>query len=414
MPRLLIITQWFDPEPTPRGLTFARELYRRGFTVEVVTGFPNYPGGKLYPGYSIKVIQREVVEGIHITRVPLYPSHDTSVPKRILNYLTFSTAALLYCLLWARRPEILYVYHPPLTSAAIGVILGILRRIPVVVDVQDIWPDTLLSTGMIESHRIISLISRVCNWVYANVNRIIVLSSGFKRLLIQRGVPGTKIDVIYNWCDETALHNSTSDLPLGLPGSGSFLILFAGTMGKAQALDAVLDAAGIVSKKASNLFFVFVGGGIEVARLKLKAKEKLLLNTVFLPRLSMSEVGSVLRRADALIVHLRKDPLFRITIPSKTQAFMATGKPIIMAVEGDAADLILDANCGILAESENPEAISSAALSLYNMSLEQRQSMGSRGRQYYLKHMSLEKGTRLLSGLLHDLATRAYRTSAVR
>ena len=114
--KVLLLTQWFDPEPTFKGLVFARELVRQGFEVEVVTGFPNYPGGKLYPGYKVRWLQRELIDGVRITRVPLYPSHDQSALGRILNYLSFATSATIYSIFGAKRPDVIYAYHPPLTT----------------------------------------------------------------------------------------------------------------------------------------------------------------------------------------------------------------------------------------------------------------------------------------------------------
>ena len=114
-PRVLLLTQWFDPEPTSKGLVFARELVLQGFDVEVVTGFPNYPGGRVYAGYKIKLIQRECIDDVQITRLPLYPNHDQSAIKRVLNYASFAASSLFYGLFMAKRADVMYAYHPPLT-----------------------------------------------------------------------------------------------------------------------------------------------------------------------------------------------------------------------------------------------------------------------------------------------------------
>ncbi len=390
--RVILLTQWFDPEPTFKGLVFARELIRLGFDVEVVTGFPNYPGGKLYPGYKVRLIQRELFEGVQVTRVPLYPSHGQSAVGRVMNYVSFAAAALFYGVFSAKRPDVIYAYHPPLTVGIAASLIRLFRRVPVVYDIQDMWPDTLRATGMVSNSRVLGVVGGICKAVYRAVDHIVVLSPGFKRLLVDRGVPEQKIDVIYNWCDETSMVNPTGDLPKDFPGSERFTIVFAGNMGKAQALDSVLDAAEIVQNKTDGICFVFIGGGVEVERLKGLAKEKRLNNVEFLQAAPMAEIGGVLRKADALLVHLRKDPLFTITIPSKIQAYMAVGRPILMAVDGDAADLVKDAGCGVLAESENPEAIADAALTLYAMSSAERDAMARRSREYYQSHLSLKVG----------------------
>ncbi len=203
--RVLLLTQWFDPEPTFKGLAFARELRRQGFDVEVLTGFPNYPTGRLYPGYRLRLLQRDVIDGISVTRVPLYPSHGHTILGRVANYGTFAVSSLLFGFGMARRADIIYAYHPPLTVGVTAAILRVLTRTPVVYDIQDMWPDTLRATGMINSDRALRLVSAVCSWVYRRVDRIVVLSPGFKRLLVRRGVPEARVEVIYNWADETSV-----------------------------------------------------------------------------------------------------------------------------------------------------------------------------------------------------------------
>ena len=390
--RILLLTQWFDPEPTFKGMVFARELVRQGFEVEVVTGFPNYPGGKVYPGYSIKLLQREVIDGVQITRVPLYPNHDQSAIKRVLNYLSFAASSLLYGLFVAKRADVIYAYHPPLTVGITACLIRLFRRIPVVYDIQDMWPDTLRATGMINSSRALNAVESVCQWVYRRVDHLVVLSPGFKCLLTQRGVPKSKIEVIYNWADESALMSPLGQVPEAFPGADRFRVVFAGNMGKAQALDAVLDAALILQKRGSRASFVMLGGGVEVNRLKARAYELMLGNVVFLPPVPMSEVGTMLAAADVLLVHLRKDPLFEITIPSKTQAYMAVGKPLLMAVNGDAADLISRAQCGLTAGSENPQALADAVDALAAMPATDLQIMGDNASRYYREALGLQVG----------------------
>ena len=359
--RILLLTQWFDPEPTFKGLVFARELVHQGFEVEVLTGFPNYPSGRVYPGYKIKLIQREIIDGVSITRVPLYPNHDQSAIKRVLNYASFAASTLFYGLFGAKRPDVIYAYHPPLTVGISASLIKLFRRVPVVYDIQDMWPDTLRATGMLSNTKLLSVVSRVCDWVYRQVSHIVVLSPGFKKLLVDRGVPDSKIDVIYNWADEAALRTPNGAAPEILCAGDKFRILFAGNMGKAQALETVLEAALILQQRKARVDFIMLGGGVEVENLKQRSKDLELTNVVFLPPVPMSEVGSYLHAADALLVHLRQDPLFEITIPSKTQAYMAAGKPLLMAVNGDAADLVVHARCGVFAESENAFALANAA-----------------------------------------------------
>lgn len=402
--RILLLTQWFDPEPTFKGLVFARELVRQGFEVEVLTGFPNYPGGKVYPGYRIKWLQREVIDGVQVTRVPLYPDHGQSAIKRVLNYVSFAASSLFYGLFMAKRADVIYAYHPPLTVGITASLLRLLRRMPVVYDIQDMWPESLRASGMLNSERILGIVENVCQWVYKHVDRIVVLSPGFKKLLISRGVEEKKIDVIYNWCDESSLEKASTTLKSQLIDKNYFNILFAGNMGKGQALTSVLDAAEILKDQENKIRFVFLGSGVETDNLKKMAGEKNLHNVIFLPRVPMAEVGPILNAANALIVHLKNDPLFRVTIPSKTQAYMAAGKPILMAVPGDAADLIEQAVCGITAISEDATSIAEAATSLSKLSQENLDEMGEKAQTFYHKNLSMKTGTKKFSKIFHQVS----------
>jgi len=390
--RVLLFTQWFDPEPTFKGLVFARELVAQGFDVEVVTGFPNYPGGKLYAGYKIKLLQREFIDGVQVTRVPLYPSHGQSGIGRVFNYVSFAASILFYGLFRAKKPDVIYAYHPPLTVGIAAALVRFFRRIPVVYDIQDMWPDTLKATGMFSNEKLLKIVSRVCDWVYGQVDQIVVLSPGFKRLLIERGVPSQKIDIIYNWCAEGVFSPASESQPKNFPVTSKFRILFAGNMGKAQSLETVIAAASLLQRNKSDVAFIFLGGGVEATRLESLAISQNLDNVFFLPAVPMSEVGAYLASADALLVHLKKDPLFTITIPSKTQAYMAARKPILMAVDGDAADLVCEAGCGVVSESDNPQALADAVQALMEMTAQKRSQMAENGLTFYQKELCLRVG----------------------
>ena len=401
--RVLLLTQWFDPEPTFKGLVFARALVKQGFDVEVVTGFPNYPGGKIYPGFKQKLIQREVIDGVKVTRLPLYPNHGQSGIGRLINYVSFAAVSLFYGLFFAKRPQVIYAYHPPLTVGIAAALIRFFRRVPVVYDIQDMWPDTLKATGMFSNDKLLGVVSRVCDWVYRRVDRLVVLSPGFKRILIERGVPEEKIEVIYNWCAEEQI-TSASVPDFSFPDASRFYILFAGNMGKAQALGSVLDAAKALQSLGRAVEFVFLGAGVEVDRLKKIAAEHALDNVSFLPAVPMAQVGQYLQAADALLVHLKKDPLFTITIPSKTQAYMAVGRPLLMAVDGDAADLVKQSGCGVVVESENAASLVSAVEVLLAASPEERALMSENGREFYQTHLSLQQGVLKFSRIFNQLA----------
>ncbi|MCL4841090.1 MAG: glycosyltransferase family 4 protein [Bryobacteraceae bacterium] len=392
--RILILSQWFDPEPGFKGMVFARELKRRGHEVEVLTGFPNYPGGRVYAGYRVRLWQREEMEGIRVNRVALYPSHDKSAWRRIGNYVSFAVSAAVLGPFLTKRPDVIYVYHPPLTAGLAGMVVGWLKRAPFVYDIQDLWPDTVGVSGMMKGGLALRVVGWFCGLVYGRAGRIVVLSPGFKRVLGERGVDGEKIEVIYNWCDEGAMKAAEADeglrAELGL-GRG-MVVMFAGTMGLAQGLDTVLEAARACEARGMEGEFVMVGGGVARARLVERARAMGLGRVRFVERQPAERMGAILALADVLLVHLRDEPLFRITIPSKTQAYLAVGKPVLMGVRGDAAEVVRRAGAGVVFEPEDVESLVRAVGEFVEMGGEERARMGAAGRRFYEEELSLGVG----------------------
>jgi glycosyltransferase involved in cell wall biosynthesis len=389
--RILFITHYFQPEPNFFfGLPFAKELVRRGHSVQVLTGFPNYPGGKIYDGYKNKIIQKEIMDGIPVFRFPLYPSHDRSSFKRILCYSTLSASMSAIAPWMIDSAEVAYVVQGPATLGLPATILKWFRRVPFVYNIQDIWPDSLLSTGMFDGGIACKMLHVWCNYVYKRAAKVTVIAPGMKKLLMERGVPQEKIEVIYNWCDDALIYRGQRNENLAgqLGFAGKYNIVFAGNMGKAQALDAVIEAAALLYTDLPKIQFVFIGSGVEVEKLQALAKQKQLNNVLFLPRKPVSEIGPILCLADILLVHLRKDPLFAITIPSKTQAYLASARPILMAVEGDASELVNQAQAGLSCEPENSQAIAAAVKQVYNMTPSQRHQLGENGRTFYDSRLS--------------------------
>ena len=402
--RILILSQWFDPEPTFKGLLFARELTARGHDVEVLTGFPNYPGGEVYPGYRIRLWSREQIDGISILRVALYPSHNRSGIHRALNYVSFALSAALIGSIMIRKPDVIYVYHPPITVGLAATVIGFLRRTPFVYDIQDLWPDTVAASGMLSSPSVLSFLGKSCKFVYRFARHIVVLSPGFREQLIARGVPSCKIDVVYNWCDENALKVKEGQEVRLARGADRFSIFFAGTMGTAQGLESVLQAAQICRRTAPTVEFVLIGGGVERPMLERMAEEMQLDNVSFLPRQPMHAMGGILAGADVLLVHLKDDPLFRITIPSKTQAYLAAGKPILMGVRGDAADLIAASGAGVACEPGDPGSIAAAVKELVDAGDIRLTEMGRNGRAFYDRELSVAVGVERFEQILKATA----------
>jgi glycosyltransferase involved in cell wall biosynthesis len=278
-----------------------------------------------------------------------------------------------------------------------------MRGVPFVYDIQDLWPDTLPTSGMFNNRFGLKLIGAWCKFTYRFADKIVVLSPGLKKVLSKRGVPDEKIEVIYNWCDDRSLGDDELDpqlvKELGL--SGNFNIVFAGNIGLGQALDSVIEAASMLKTDCPSAQIVIIGQGVELDRLKTKASN--LDNVIFLPPKPFKEIGAYLRQADALLLHLKDDPLFEITIPSKLQAYLAIGRPIIVGVKGSAAKLVDEAGAGLSCVPQNPSSIAKTICDLNSLSESQRKLMGQRGREFYKRTMSLEVGTKRFEKLFRSV-----------
>jgi glycosyltransferase involved in cell wall biosynthesis len=393
-PRIILLMQFYDPEPVYKGQAFAEAIAKAGYEVEVVTGFPNYPGGKVYDGYRMRPIQRSQENGVAITRLALYPSHDKSKIGRVLNYVSFMLSAFFYLTVFARRANLVYAYHPPLTVGLAAAAARIFRRNPVVVDIHDLWPDTLPATGMISNPRILKMIEMACNWMYRRVQHIVLHSHGFRDELLKRGVPAEKMTTVIGWTHEPAELPVRLAVPDNMKDLSGLKILYAGNVGPAQALDSVLDAAHMLQSEGQSetATFCILGSGLALDSLKDKARSLGLEKVVFLPRVSPAEVEAYLAAADVLLMHLRDTPLFALNMPSKAQAYMLAAKPILMGVRGEVKKLLIDAQAGVSVPPENPRAMADAVLSLAAMPADERNKLGQNACAYYWRELCMETG----------------------
>jgi glycosyltransferase involved in cell wall biosynthesis len=364
-------------------------LVERGHQVSVVTGFPNYPEGRIYPGYRQRLCQREEIDGVRIFRLPLFPDRSRSALRRSANYLSFAASASLLGPAVSGPTDVMLVYHPPSTLGIPAWLISSLRRVPFVYEIQDMWPETLPATGMVRNPFILNALTKLSTFTYRRAAAITVISPGFKRSLVQKGVPEQKIHVVLNWGYEGAYKLVPPDEGLAREWGmlGRFNVVYAGNMGPAQGLHNVLEAARLLTD-CPAIQFVLLGHGVDRADLEERVRAKQIPNVRFLPAQPMECMPSVYALADALLIHLVNDPLFEITIPGKTQSYLASGRPLLVAVSGDAADLVLEAGAGVAARPSDPADLARAVRELYARPPEQRQAMGMAGRKYYLENLA--------------------------
>lgn len=414
--RILILSQYYDPDPIPKPSEVADELKRRGHDVFVLCGLPNYPSGKLAPGYRLRPLLREQRGGIPVFRIAEFPYHGASVVGRLVNYGSFLMSAIVVAFL-VPRPQVIYVWHPPLTNALAAWWVGIVHRVPFLLDVQDIWPDEGVLAGVIREGRLVRFLRQLEKFAYRRAAHIVVVTEGASRDLVSKGVPARKIEVLPNWVDPAWFAIPTQERLLQareiLQGDRRFIVTFAGNLGSAQGLDTVLRAADILRSRL-DIGFRFIGTGAAENHLRRLATELALENVRFLGRRPLEETSALLHASEVLLVHLKRGPAANVILPTKTLTYLAIGRPILMAMEGEAADVVDASGSGITVPSDDPMALSKAVLSLASKTADDLSRMGASGRTFALDHYSkddlinsLEKA---LSATIHGAQPRDHDT----
>lgn len=414
--RIGLLTQWYDPEPGPAALpgALARGLAERGHQVEVLTGFPNYPDGQLAPGYRIRARQVELDGGVRVTRVALYPSHDASPVRRLANYGSFAMSAATFGIPGAfRRLDALWVNYSPVSLALPMLAQRALRRTPALVHVLDLWPDTLTATGFgggdgLVGRSALRIADAACRAMYRSAERVAYISPGVGAVLAERGVPADRLAYAPMWADEAlfAPRPAPYPRPYDLP-EDHVVLVYAGTLGRAQGLDGLIRACAAVTDLPMTC--LIAGSGVEEERLRELAVEAGAANVRFLGRLPASEMTGLMAAADASYVSLNDDPLAAITMPSKVQAILASGRALVASVPGDAAQVVGDSGAGWVVA---PGDVSGLARALREMGACGRGGLEVRGgnaRAYYEQHFSRARGIDRIESLLQAVASEGSR-----
>ncbi len=391
--KVLVVSQYFPPEPFRVG-DFVNGLQQRGCEVTVLTGFPNYPKGKIYDGYKQSLCQIEYKEGIRIIRVPIFPDTSYSKWRRILNYLSFPISAFLIGLFVIRSRDyqkIVTWQLSPVTIALPSILLRFFQRskAPIFHYVQDLWPESLEASGQVKNIKILRLVDIIVKFIYKSSNKILIQSKNMSEKIEKYGI--AKNDIIYlpNWSEDIYIPVIKNREIAQIEGlDQSFNVIFAGNLGAAQNLEILIQAAReLVS--FSNIKIVIYGDGSNRIFLEKIAKD--LPNVFFKGRRLPEEMPQLFALAHVTVVSLKRNPIFELTIPSKIQSYLACGRPIIAALEGSGATIIEEANAGLVCRPEDHIALKDAILSLYQMDSTQLEQLGVNGRYYYEQHFAREK-----------------------
>jgi glycosyltransferase involved in cell wall biosynthesis len=411
--KILFFTHYFPPEgnaPASRTYEHCVRWVRAGHDVTVITCVPNVPNGVPYEGYRNRLrAQKEVVDGINVVRVWTLLAANAGFVKRILNYLTYMIAAT-WAGLWVKKPDVVIATSPQFFCGWAGVLVQFFRRLPFVLEIRDIWPESITAVGAMKRGFAVRVLEWLEKKMYRSADHIVAVGKGYRDNVSSKAPVSDRISVIYNGVDGDQFQPIAADAEFrkkyGM--SNRFLVSYVGTIGMAHGLETVLDAAEKLKSEGRNdVGFLLVGDGARKESLETEAAERGLTDLVkFTGRLPKTEMPRVLTSSEALLVHLSACDLFTTVIPSKIFEAMAMERPIIMGVQGESADIVRDANAGLDMEPGNADSLIECLTQLKE-DAELYASIKSNGRRFVLEEFSRDTFAARYLELLEPLASRA-------
>ncbi|MFK0087795.1 glycosyltransferase family 4 protein [Pseudomonas sp. NPDC090755] len=411
--RVLVVTQYFWPE-NMRINDLVRDFSEKGHEVTVLTGLPNYPEGKVFDAYRNNPADFDTYAGAKVVRVPLLPRGKRAI-QLVLNYLSFFLMAstLGAFKLRGRKYDAIFVYAvSPIMAAIPAVVIGRLKRAPVFVWVLDLWPETLRAVNVLHNPRLLSLVGKLVSWIYNRTDYLLLQSHGFfdnVRQYCTRAISSERLVYFPSWAED--------DFSAPAPQQGNliehdpevFTVVFAGNLGEAQDFPALIDAVQALREKV-KVRWVIVGDGRMSEWLQAQVDSKGLDNVLLLGRHPLAAMPGLFAQADALLVSLRTNDVFEKTIPGKVQAYLASGRPILGMINGEAARVIKESGAGLACNSGDAQGLAQITLQLATTSVEQRREMGEAGRQYYCEQYSKPALLARLETLFRDATLRKAET----
>lgn len=382
--RLLIVTQYFWPEEF-RINDLVAEMMRRGHQVTVLTGLPNYPDGRVFDAFRAAPRQFERYHGARVVRVPML-ARGTGRVRLIANYLSFALSA---CLIgpWKLRGlevDAIFTYEPsPITVGIPAALLRTMKRAPMALWVLDLWPETLRAIGVVRGAFVLELIGKAVSAIYRRCDLILAQSRSFVPQIERRCTRGARrIEYFPSWAEAVFDSDDTDSVPELPPKDGKFDVMFAGNVGEAQDFPAILAAAERL-RPNTEIRWLIVGNGRAASWVAQEISRRGLDQAVLmLGRHPVERMPAFYRRADCLLVTLKDEPIFGMTIPGKLQSYLVAGMPIVGMLNGEGARTIEAAGAGIACRAGDDEALSRAVVQMAELSHDERMSMGARGRAY--------------------------------
>jgi len=388
--KLLIVAQNFWPENFP--INSISESLINNYSIDVITGQPNYPYGKIYKGYKWYSIRKEMLNNINIYRVPIIPRFSGTSINLIFNYTSFIISACLfgYFSIFKKKYNLVFVYAPsPILQSLVGIFYSKIKKIKLITWVQDLWPDVLNSTGHINNKYILKIVLSIVKYIYKKNDLLLVQSYEFKKNILSLN---SEYNVEYlpnpgniKYLDEQINNELIPHIKLINLFKNNFNIVYAGNIGTVQSLETIVKSAQSLNKFKDIKFYI-IGNGRNFNLINKKIKKLKLKNVFLTGYINEKYMPLILNKSTLLYISLKNDEVLNSTIPSKFQNYLAAGKPILASISGETANIINECQCGVVCPPEDSIELSKAILKMKKLSLSILDSMGNNGKKYFLKH----------------------------
>lgn len=387
--KILIVTQYYFPESfKSNDLSF--ELQKRGHEVTVLTGLPNYPEGKMYDGYGVFKNRKQEINGVKVIRSLLLLRGKGGGIRLFLNYFSFAFFASIkaFFLNFGNKYDAVIVHEPsPITQFYPALLLKKLQNAPVYFWVMDLWPESLEIAGGVKNKFILNFFKKMVITFYKNSEKILITSKGFKNSIVEKGDFENKLEYFPNWAEDSISEGDQNfpvpDLPVG------FKVMFAGNVGEAQDMESIMNSA-LALKDHSEIKFIIVGDGRKMPFVQDFIEKNNLQKTVFtVGRFPVEAMASFFAKADVMLVSLKDDKIFNLTVPAKVQAYMSASKPIVAMLNGEGAEIIKEAKCGLAAPAGDSNKLAETILKMASLPKEELLQMGENSRNFFQANYQL-------------------------
>lgn len=392
---VLIVSQYFWPE-NMRINDLAKGLIKKGYTVTVLTGRPNYPAGVIYPEYLNNPESFNNFEGVEIIRIPMLARGKTSI-SLVMNYFSFFISATIFGLWRLRGKKIdnVFVYAvSPIMQAIPAVIVGKVKKAPVFIWVLDLWPETLRAVGVVKHPYLLKILGKMVSWIYNRADYILFQSRSFLPEISKyctKKIPPSRLIYYPSWAEDDFSFSDETESSILCGHESAFNIVFAGNIGESQDFSAILDAAELLRDRL-DIHWIIVGDGRMAEWAHKQVIERNLQKTFYLKgRFPLEQMPSLFSKAGALLVSLKSNDVFERTIPGKVQAYLASGAPLLAMINGEAANVINEAKAGYVCPSGDSLQLANIVCKLAALPDPERKLMGISGRDYYLKNFKKDK-----------------------